>query len=243
MADISYFAAALAGLVSFVSPCILPIVPAYLGFISSSSVQDMQNATQRARWLMIVPRAGAFVLGLSSVLIALGVTASGFGRMISLYFDWLAILAGLAMMLLGLHLLGWLRIPLLMREWRNNQTRRPIGLAGAFLIGIAFGFGWTPCVGPVLAGILLVAAAQETMVEGGLLLAAYAFGLGVPFILVAAFTSQAMQVLQRLKPAMPLVERVAGASLVLTGLFIATGWMPRVAGWLYEAFPVFARIG
>lgn len=175
--------------------------------------------------------------------IALGATASTIGRAITIHADWLAVVAGLLLMALGLHMLGWLKVQLLTREWRAGASLKPSGLPGAFVVGLAFGFGWTPCVGPVLAAILLAAASRDTVTDGVFLLAAYAFGLGFPFIIVAAFTGRALEVLRKLKPNMVLIERFAGGILLVTGGLIASGLMPRLAGWLYEIAPIFARIG
>ncbi|MEP4033755.1 cytochrome c biogenesis protein CcdA [Roseibium polysiphoniae] len=244
MLDVSIGAAFLAGLLSFVSPCVLPIVPPYLCYLAGVSVAELKGemataATSRR----IVLSSVAFVLGFSVVFVALGATASVIGQSIARYFDTLSIIAGIIIIIMGLHFLGLFRISLLFREARVQVERKPPGLLGAFVMGLAFAFGWTPCVGPVLAAILFMAGSTGSTGQGGLLLAAYALGIGIPFILAAAFASRFLGWASRFRKHMGTVEKVMGGFLVLTGLLFVTGQMSTIAFWLLEAFPVFSQIG
>ncbi|MEJ8474572.1 cytochrome c biogenesis CcdA family protein [Roseibium algae] len=244
MFDISVSAAFLAGLLSFVSPCVLPIVPPYLCYLAGVSVAELKNedgnaATSRR----IILSSVAFVLGFSVVFVALGATASVLGQTIARYFDTLSMVAGIIIIIMGLHFLGLFRISLLFREARIHVERKPPGLLGAFLMGLAFAFGWTPCVGPVLAAILFMAGSTGSMAEGGLLLASYALGIGIPFILAAAFASRFLGWAQRFRKHMGTIEKIMGGFLVLTGVLFITGQMSAIAFWLLETFPVFSQIG
>ncbi|WP_289034067.1 cytochrome c biogenesis protein CcdA [uncultured Roseibium sp.] len=244
MLDVSIGAAFLAGLLSFVSPCVLPIVPPYLCYLAGVSVAELKGeAATAATSRRIVLSSVAFVLGFSVVFVALGATASVIGQSIARYFDTLSIIAGIIIIIMGLHFLGLFRISLLFREARVQVERKPPGLVGAFVMGLAFAFGWTPCVGPVLAAILFMAGSTGSTGQGGLLLAAYALGIGIPFILAAAFASRFLGWASRFRKHMGTVEKVMGGFLVLTGLLFVTGQMSTIAFWLLEAFPVFSQIG
>lgn len=236
--------AALAGLLSFLSPCILPLVPAYLAFLTGAdlsriaAVDAPPGITRRA-----IVRALAFVCGFATVFVLLGAGASLAGKWLAQWFDWLAIVAGAIIALLGLHFLGLLRIGLLYREARFQTAGRPASLAGAYVVGLAFAFGWTPCVGPVLASILMLAGAQDSAWRGIVLLGAYALGIGIPFVLAAAFAGPFMRLLARFRNYIGLVEKVLGAALLITGLLIMSGKMSVIGNWMLETFPVFSRIG
>jgi cytochrome c-type biogenesis protein len=237
---ITYWGATLAGLLSFVSPCILPIVPPYLCFLAGVSLDELSgtgapNPGARRR---VVFAALAFALGFATVFIAFGASANLIGQALSRHFDTLRYMAGAVILVLGLHFMGLLRIPLLYRQARIEVARRPATLAGAYLVGLAFAFGWTPCVGPVLAAILFTAGAQETAGEGALLLAAYSLGVGVPFVLAAFFVGPFMALMHRFRRHMGLVEKTMGAFLVLTGLLFITNSMPVIAYWMLEYMPV-----
>jgi cytochrome c-type biogenesis protein len=244
MLDIGLFAAALAGLLSFLSPCVLPLVPPYLTWLAGASLQEISGdapppgATQRA-----FMRALAFVLGFSFVFVALGASASFVGRVLSEHLGLLSRLAGAIIILLGLHFLGVLRIPFLYREARFGHGAQPGGLLGAFLMGLAFAFGWTPCVGPVLASILLIAGAEDSVFQGAALLAAYAAGIGVPFLLAAIFVRPFLGFLARFRHYLGVIEKLVGVLLVVTGVLVFTGSMADIAGWLLDAFPMLGRIG
>ncbi|GGB56808.1 cytochrome C biogenesis protein CcdA [Roseibium aquae] len=244
MLDVSLGAAFLAGLLSFVSPCVLPIVPPYLCYLAGVSVDELKgDAATAATGRRVVLAAIAFVLGFTAVFVALGATASVIGQTITQYYDILSYVAGTIIIIMGLHFLGVFRISLLFREARFHVASKPAGLAGAFIMGLAFAFGWTPCVGPVLAAILFVAGSSDTIWTGAGLLAVYALGIGLPFILAAAFASRFLDWASRFRKHMGTVEKVMGGFLVLTGVLFITGQMSAIAFWLLETFPVFTQIG
>lgn len=244
MLEVSMGAAFVAGLLSFVSPCVLPIVPPYLCYLAGVSVDELKGDSARSdTGRRIILAAIAFVLGFSVVFVALGATASVIGQSIARYYDILSYVAGSIIIIMGLHFLGVFRIGLLFREARVHVESKPAGLAGAFIMGLAFAFGWTPCVGPVLAAILFVAGSSDTIWNGAGLLAIYAFGLGLPFILAAAFASRFLDWASRFRKHMGLIEKIMGGLLVLTGILFITGQMSAIAFWLLETFPVFSKIG
>jgi len=244
MLDVSLWAAFLAGLLSFVSPCVLPIVPPYLCYLAGVSFDELKGETATAATeRRVVIAATAFVLGFSVVFVGLGATASVIGQSIARYYDILSYIAGAIIIVMGLHFLGLFRIGLLFREARIHVESKPAGLVGAFLMGLAFAFGWTPCVGPVLAAILFVAGSSDTIWKGAGLLAVYALGIGIPFILAAAFASRFLKFAGRFRKHMGTVEKVMGGLLVLTGVLFITGQMSAIAYWLLETFPVFSQIG
>jgi cytochrome c-type biogenesis protein len=243
-ADVGLLAASVAGLLSFLSPCVLPLVPPYLCFVTGTSLNDLTEAHGHAGLARrAFTRALAFVLGFSAVFIALGASASLVGRLIGDHLDVLTRLAGVIVVLLGLHMLGVFRVLFLMRDTRVHVARQPTSLVGAFVVGLAFAFGWTPCVGPVLASVLIVAGAGDSIGVGAGLLAAYAAGLGVPFLLVALFTAPFLRWFGRFRRHSGTVEKVMGMALVATGVVIFVGAMPMLAGWLLEAAPILGRIG
>lgn len=244
MLDVSLFAAAIAGLLSFLSPCVLPLVPPYLTWLAGSSLAEIASETPPSGTTgRALVRALAFVLGFSAVFIALGASASLLGRVLAEHLVLFSRLAGAIIVLLGLHFLGVLRVPLLYREARFGLGRQPAGLLGAFLMGLAFAFGWTPCVGPVLASILLIAGTEDSAREGATLLAAYAAGIGLPFLLAAVFVRPFLAFLARFRRHLGRVEKIIGALLVVTGALIFTGSMAEIAGWLLQTFPALGRIG
>ncbi len=243
-ADVTIFAALFAGLLSFLSPCVLPLVPPYLVYLAGTSLERVAEARpeRRIRW-ETVGAACLFVAGFTTVFVALGATASAFGAMIRVYSFYLAKIAGILIVIMGLHFIGLTRIGLLLREKRLPMSK-PVGLWGAYLMGLAFAFGWTPCIGPILAVILAIAASEATATKGAFLLAIYSLGLGVPF-LVAAFAIQPFAAfLARFRAYLPAVEKTAGVLLVLTGVaFIFTDFFSTASFWLLETFPVLGRIG
>ncbi len=244
MLDVGFGAAFLAGLLSFVSPCVLPIVPPYLAYLAGLSfdqVRDRAAEPEVAR--KIVLAAVAFVAGFTTVFVALGATASVIGQAIAQWFDVLSIIAGAIIIVMGLHFLGVFRLALLYREARVEVARKPAGLLGSYTLGLAFAFGWTPCVGPVLAAILFIAGSQGTALRGAGLLATYSLGIGLPFVLAAAFATRFLDLAARFRPYFGKVEKVMGAALVLTGILFMTGQMATISYWLLEAFPGFAEIG
>jgi len=244
MLEVSIGAAFLAGFLSFVSPCVLPIVPPYLCYLAGVSFDQLQeNEQDPAVGRRIILAAVTFVLGFSTVFVALGATASLVGQTVARYFDTLSIIAGILIIVMGLHFLGVFRIGLLYREARVSVEKKPAGLLGSYVMGLAFAFGWTPCVGPVLAAILFVAGSTETTMRGALLLAVYALGIGIPFILAAAFASRFLGWASRFKRHMATVEKAMGGLLVLTGVLFVTGQMSAISYWLLETFPAFSQVG
>lgn len=247
--DISYFAAALGGLVSFLSPCVLPLVPAYLCFVAGTSLDRVldqstgQASLSRDLSRRMLLSALAFVLGFTVVFVALGASASAIHRLLIGHLDILARIAGAAIVLLGLHVMGVLRLPVLNREVRLQPSARGGTLGGAFLVGLAFAFGWTPCIGPILGTILAIAAHDDRLVYGVSLLTTYSLGLGVPFVLAALGMRAFLRVSVHLRRHMRALERGTGALLVLTGALIFAGSLQSLSYYLLDAFPGFARLG
>jgi len=244
MLDIGIGGALLAGLLSFVSPCVLPIVPPYLAWLAGISFEELTDekpgAAQRRR---VITAAFAFVLGFSTVFVALGATASVIGKTMAQYFDILSIIAGVIIIVMGLHFLGVFRIAALYREARVQVDRKPAGPLGAYVMGLAFAFGWTPCVGPVLAAILFIAGSEGSALRGAMLLAVYSVGIGIPFILAAVFAGPFLNWASGFKRHMRTVEKVMGGLLVVTGILFITGQMSVISFWLLETFPIFQTIG
>jgi cytochrome c-type biogenesis protein len=205
--DVSVPAALIAGIISFLSPCVLPLVPPYLIYLTGSTIEHVANdETKSTSRRAVMISAVMFVLGFSTVFVALGASASLIGGLIRAWSAQLSIAAGIAIIIMGLHFLGLTRIAFLMREGRLTAPK-PVGLWGAYVMGLAFAFGWTPCIGPILAAILSVAAAQATVAKGAGLLAIYSAGLGVPFLLAALLIEQFASLLARLKRHLASVER------------------------------------
>lgn len=241
--DITISGALLAGLLSFLSPCVLPLVPPYLCYLAGISFEQLSGGTETVDRRQIIAKAILFVLGFSTVFVALGATASTIGSAISEYFDILAIVAGVVLMLMGAHFMGIFRISLLFREVRFHTSGTRAGWLGAYFVGLAFAFGWTPCVGPVLAGILFMAGAEESMSRGALLLAVYAAGIGIPFLLAAIFSSAFLGFMARFRKNLGTVEKVMGGLLIITGILIMTGSMNELGFWMQEMFPALGRAG
>ena len=241
--DVSIPAALIAGLVSFLSPCVLPLVPPYLIYLTGATIEHVANdETPSASRRAVMMSAGMFVLGFSTVFVALGASASLIGGLIRAWSAELSIVAGLVIMVMGLHFLGLTRIGFLMREGRL-PIPKPVGLWGAYLMGLAFAFGWTPCIGPILAAILSVAAAEATVVKGAGLLAVYSAGLGIPFLIAAFMVEQFSSLFARMKRYLPAVERTMGVLMVVTGIGFLTGAVSSVSIWLLETFPGLQSFG
>ena len=241
--DVTLPAALIAGLVSFLSPCVLPLVPPYLIYLTGATIERVADdkaaiASRRA----VILAALLFVLGFSTVFVALGASASLIGGLIRAWSAQLSIAAGIVIIVMGLHFLGLTRIGLLMREGRMSMPK-PVGLWGAYVMGLAFAFGWTPCIGPILAAILSVAAAEATVTKGAGLLAVYSAGLGIPFLLAALMIDQFSALFARMKRHLRTVEKVMGALMVLTGIGFLTGATTTMSIWLLETFPALANFG
>lgn len=245
--DIGFVSALIAGAISFLSPCVLPLVPPYLCYMAGVSVEDFRaggeaSAPQIARGALL--GAGlAFVLGFTTVFVALGAGASTVGVMLRTWQTELAFVAGIVIIVMGLNFLGVVRIPFLSREARFTVGSRPAGVVAAYLMGLAFAFGWTPCIGPVLGPILTLAAGRETVGEGALLLAVYSAGLGIPFLLAALFSGAFMRFLGRFRVHLGRVEKVMGVFLVIAGVLFVTGGIQWASYWLLETFPVLGTLG
>ena len=233
--------AAVAGLLSFLSPCVLPIVPPYLAYMGGVSVSDMEDeAASRKRVLLA---AAFFVLGLSTVFLLLGFAFSALGRMFLQVQDWFTIVPGIVVMIFGAHFIGIYRIGFLDREARMETGDRGGSAFGAYVLGLAFAFGWTPCLGPILGTILGLAASEASVTRGTVLLAAYAVGLGLPFLLVAAFFPRLNGPMAWMKRHMDRIERISGLLLWTVGLMMLTGQFTTFSWWLLERFPALATLG
>ena len=243
--DVGYLGALVGGLLSFLSPCVLPLVPPYLCFLSGLTFDELtaRGAAGGAVFRRVVLSALAFVFGFAVVFVSLGAVASAISGFISDYREPLARIAGILIALLGLHFMGVFRIRPLLREARFHVPRRPPGLFGAFVIGLAFAFGWTPCVGPVLAAVLAVAASRETALEGAGLLSVYALGMGIPFLAAALAINPFLGLFRKLQPHLGKIEFVMGVLLVATGGAIFTGVFNEAGFWLLEVFPGLGRLG
>jgi cytochrome c-type biogenesis protein len=241
--NVSILAALIAGTLSFLSPCVLPLVPPYLVYLTGTSLERFADAQTKPRLRgHTVLAAFIFVLGFSTVFVALGASASAVGALVRAYSADLAILAGVAIIIMGLHFLGVTPVAWLMQE-KRVQVAKPVSLWGAYLMGLAFALGWTPCIGPILAAILAIAASEATVAKGAGMLAVYSFGLGVPFIVAALAVEPFAAFLARFRAHMGLVEKAMGGLLVLTGIAFLTGAVSQVSYWLLDTFPSLGNIG
>jgi cytochrome c-type biogenesis protein len=244
--DVSGGAAILAGVLSFLSPCVLPLVPPYLCYVSGMSLEQMsedgpEDVPRQLPRIMLA--SFLFVLGFTTVFVLLGATAFALGNVLRQNLPLLSQIAGVLIILMGLHFLGIFRIGFLSREARYHHGGTSVSLWGAYFIGLAFAFGWTPCIGPVLAAILSVAGTQESVYHGMALLGLYSLGLGVPFLIAAFSMDRFLSWARILKRHMQTIERVMGVLLVLTGIAFLTGGMQTMAYWLLELFPGLATLG
>ncbi len=230
-----------AGVLSFLSPCVLPIVPPYLAYMGGVSVTEMTQ--ERAARRRVLLSAAFFVLGLSTVFLLLGFAASSFGRMFLQYQDWFLTIAGITIMIFGAHFIGVYRLGFLDREARVDAGDQGGSAFGAYILGLAFALGWTPCLGPILGAILGLAASEADVMRGTMLLAFYAAGLGIPFLLVAAFFPRLSGAMAFMKRHMDRIERISGLLLWTVGLMMLTGSFTDFSWWLLERFPVLATIG
>jgi cytochrome c-type biogenesis protein len=252
--NVTLLAAFGAGLLSFISPCVLPLIPGYLSYVSGVSLDDMRGGavataggpaatvalgSSVAVRRRVILTSLAFILGFSIVFITLGASASAIGRFMLARLTLLGRVAGAVIIIFGLHTMGILRIEWLYQEKRVQTTRQPAGLVGAVLVGMAFAFGWTPCLGPILAGILAMAAAQNTVGQGVRLLAAYSLGLGVPFLATALAIDRFFEALAKIRRHYHKVELASGALLVAIGVLIFTNKFTILSQWLSPYLPVY----
>ena len=241
--DVSIPAALIAGLVSFLSPCVLPLVPPYLIYLTGATIEHVANdETVSSSKRAVMTSAVMFVLGFSTVFVALGASASLIGGLIRAWSAELSIVAGIVIIVMGLHFLGLTQIALLHRQ-KRLEVAKPVGLWGAYVIGLAFAFGWTPCIGPILAAILSVAASDATVERGAGLLAVYSAGLGIPFLIAALMVEQFSSLFARMKRHLARVEHAMGVLLVITGVGFLTGSVSAVSIWLLETFPSLQNFG
>jgi len=241
--NVPILTALIAGLVSFLSPCVLPLVPPYLVFLAGTSLERLADKEPEPRVKReTVLAAFLFVLGFSTVFVSLGASASVIGSLIRVYSGPLATVAGVVIIVMGLHFLGITQIALLHRQKRWHVAK-PVGLWGAYVMGLAFAFGWTPCIGPILAAILAVAASEQTVTKGAGLLAVYSLGLGIPFIIAAFAIEPFAAFLAHFRKYLRRVEQAMGALLVLTGIAFLTGSINQMSVWLLEMFPLLGKIG
>ena len=243
MPEVSIVAAFVAGTLSFLSPCVLPLVPLYLAYLAGASLQRRAGEKPQP-WVRreAVGAAALFVLGFSTVFVLLGASASAVGSLVRAYSGVLSTVAGVVIIVMGLHFLGLTPIALMMRE-KRLAIPRPVGLWGAYLMGLAFAFGWTPCIGPILAAILAIAASEATVAKGAGLLAVYSLGLGLPFLLAAFAVEPFAAFLARFRTHLATVEKAMGGLLVLTGIAFLTGSISQASFWLLELFPSLGKIG
>lgn len=246
MNSVPLVAAFVAGLLSFVSPCVLPLIPGYISFVSGVTLDDLRGPANGAA---VAPRPGtrrkilfsslAFVAGFSLVFVALGASASAVGQFLTERLTLLGRIAGAIIIVFGLHMMGVLKIGWLYNDVRVHRLQKPAGLLGALLVGVAFAFGWTPCIGPVLAAILTVAAAQESVGRGVELLAVYSLGLGVPFIATSLAINQFFAAFARIRRHYQAVEIASGALLVAVGVLILTSRLTIIARYLSPYLPTY----
>jgi cytochrome c-type biogenesis protein len=243
--EISVFAAFIGGLISFISPCVLPLVPAYIAFTSGVSIHEMRNSRDRKKILKKTVKSSLiFILGFSLVFVSLGATATVLGQLVSSRLDLLSKIAGVIVIIFGLHLMGLFKFSFLNYEKKFHlSAKKGPQLLHSFLLGLAFAFGWTPCIGPILGTILFLAGGQDTIQKGVLLLSVYSLGLGLPFLLTAIGTSAFMDFFNKIKGYFTIIEIFSGVFLILVGFLIFTNQFTIIAGWLTQWFPWLLKLG
>jgi cytochrome c-type biogenesis protein len=235
-AALGFVVAFVAGLLSFLSPCVLPLVPSYVGFITGMTLPEVAGRRRAA-----LTHALLFIAGFSLIFVLLGASATALGRALNYYQVWLQRVGGVLIILFGLICLGVFKVGLLNQERRLHLERKPVGYLGSALVGMAFGAGWTPCIGPVLGGILGLAATSNDVSRGMQLLAVYSAGLAVPFLIAAVAVESFLDWFQRFRRFLPWVMRLSGVLLIVVGTLLVTGEFTRLAGWLQGLTPEFLR--
>ncbi|NUH64632.1 cytochrome c biogenesis protein CcdA [Sulfitobacter sp. S0837] len=245
MFDISYAGALLAGLLSFFTPCILPMVPFYLSYMAGLSVTELRGdgAIAPGAQRRLVLSSVLFALGVTTIFVLLGMGATALGQLFTQYLEPLSWVAAAILLIFGLHFLGVIKVPLLYREARLEGGGKPTSVWGAYVMGLAFGFGWTPCVGPALAAILMIASGMGDIWHGGLLLAAYGAGMTAPFGVAALFAKPFLNWASRNMALVQKVEKVMGAMLILFAVLIVTGGVQWIADVMIRWFPSFTTLG
>ena len=243
--QVTYIGALVAGVLSFASPCVLPLIPAYISFLGGASLDQLTDETgvDKATSRRVFYAALAFVLGFSTIFVILGASATAISGVLIQHAILLGQIAGVVIVIFGFHFMGLFRIGFLNFEKRFHLENKPAGLVGSFILGLAFAFGWTPCVGPILASVLMVAASGDSVMYGTSLLGVYAAGLGIPFLAAALAVKPFMNFMKRFRQHMHKVEIVVGSLLVVTGVVIFTGDINEFANWLLETFPIFSAVG
>ena len=234
MTSVSLGVALMAGVLSFLSPCVLPLVPSYLSFVTGMSLEDLQEGVDRRATLV---HSLLFVAGFSLIFILLGASASFLGVFLKHYEEWIARIGGVVIIILGLHLVGIFRIAPLLRERRVHVNDKPAGYLGTLGIGAAFGAGWTPCIGPVLGAILTLAGTQDTVWAGVGLLSVYSLGLAIPFLLSALALDAFLKAFSRFRTLLPIVEKASGVMLIVLGLLLVTGSFTILSAYLVRFTP------
>ena len=234
--EVTFLAALLAGLVSFLSPCVLPLVPSYIGFLTGMTANEV---TSRRHLALL--HAVLFVLGFSLVFILLGASATALGRALNFHREWIQRIGGILIILFGLVCLDVFKVGFLQREKRIHLEDKPVGFLGSALVGMAFGAGWTPCIGPILGSVLGLAATEGDLSRGVLLLSVYSLGLAIPFLLAALLLDRFFVWFQKFRKYMPWVQRVSGVLLIIVGVLLVTGSFTRLAGWLQQLTPDFLK--
>ena len=232
--EVGVFIAFTAGIFSFLSPCVLPLVPSYLTFVTGMSLEDLQEGVDRKTTFA---HSLLFVVGFSSIFIMLGASASFLGQFFRAYEAWITRIGGVVIVLLGMHLAGLFRMTPLLREKRLHLNDKPAGYLGTLGVGVAFGAGWTPCIGPALGAILTYGMAQDTMWAGVGLLTVYSLGLAIPFLLASLALDWFLQTFQKFRAWIPIVERASGVLLILLGILLLTGQFTLLASWLSQYTP------
>ncbi|HAT37656.1 MAG TPA: cytochrome C biogenesis protein [Gemmatimonadetes bacterium] len=232
--EVGVFIAFTAGIFSFLSPCVLPLVPSYLTFVTGMSLEDLQEGVDRKTTFA---HSLLFVVGFSSIFIMLGASASFLGQFFRAYEVWITRIGGMVIVLLGMHLAGLFRMTPLLREKRLHLNDKPAGYLGTLGVGVAFGAGWTPCIGPALGAILTYGMAQDTMWAGVGLLTVYSLGLAIPFLLASLALDWFLQTFQKFRAWIPIVERASGVLLILLGILLLTGQFTLLASWLSQYTP------
>jgi len=241
--ELGFLTAFLAGGASFASPCVLPLVPAYLSFLAGVSYSDLVDSRDPATMRRVIVAAAAFVLGFIAVFVALGASATVIGRVLTDHADVFSKIGGVLIVVFGLQYTGLLRIPALLRDVRFHPGSLAGSPLGAFAMGLAFAFGWTPCVGPLLGSILALAASSRSVTTGVVLLAFYGLGIGLPFLLAAFAVRPFLRVMRRLREKMRAIELSVGIVMIATGILIFTGSLSAVSGRLLESFPALGHLG
>jgi cytochrome c-type biogenesis protein len=231
--NVSLFVALSAGFISFLSPCILPLIPSYIAFITGTSLEELsQDRNLRQVRTNVLINSALFVLGFSLVFIALGASATFIGKFMSQYIRWFEIVGGVVVVILGLHFAGIFKLKFLEREKRIHLDRKPLGYAGTVLVGMAFGAGWTPCVGPILGAILTMAATTQNILKGVLLLTVYSIGLGIPFFVSGIIIHKFLEYFKTVRKYFRIIAAVGGILLIAIGILLITGYFSSITSFL-----------